>query len=73
MKEYIRNQYRFALLDYEAAGNETERHEALRWLARLTELATLAVGFTFADELREEGRLTPPGYQAPSKMARRPS
>jgi hypothetical protein len=52
--EYIKDQYHLAASDYRLARTESEKHEALRRMHRLSVLASTMYGFGAADSLRGE-------------------
>lgn len=51
-KQYIEEQYRLAILDYQTAKNEDEQFAARRSMAKLEALAAEAFGFDYADLLK---------------------
>ena len=62
-KQYIRNQYHQAMLEYKAAINEDAQWEARRTMARLEALAIEMFGESFQKELREQEQIEPEAAQ----------
>ncbi len=60
--EYIKDRYRIAESDYRLARTESEKHEALRRMHRLSVLASAMYGFSAADSLRGENYGPGPGH-----------
>lgn len=58
-KEYIEREYTLACQDYALARNDDQRHEALRTMARLYNIAASAHGFEFADSMTDRKKETP--------------
>lgn len=53
-KQYIEEQYRLAVLDFQTAKNEEEQFAARRSMAKLEALAAEAYGFDYADSLQQK-------------------
>lgn len=53
-KEYLEREYRLARQDHALATSEEAKHEALRTMARLYNIAASAHGFDFAESLQKE-------------------
>lgn len=62
-KQYIRDQYHQAMLEYKAAINEDAQWEARRTMARLEALAIEMFGEGFQKELREKEQIEPEAAQ----------
>ena len=51
-KDYLRQQYKLAFSDWQLAGTDQERQQALDSMAKIYNLACQLHGFDFADELQ---------------------
>lgn len=53
-REYLREQYRLAMLDFKCAANEDEQWAARKAMAKVERTAAELYGFDFADSLKND-------------------
>ena len=53
-KQYIENQYRLAVLDFQLSKSEDDQWQSRKQMADLEHTASVLFGFAYADELHEK-------------------